>query len=555
MYAIVDSDGNVESLVKGNIEQTVGIGRKEGLVVVPTDTTPVVPPTDRDLAELASELVVNPDKVTPEYAWERVNYLQIDHARVRSMTLEEAHAKILPFMPRLLKPEVVKYPITSGIEEALHELARGNRLTRGLRRYLSNFRDRGWAEGEALSDFGREIYARMEAGDFDGYDEKQKAYYFEATTAVPGEYAPIYRRPQGMVDALLGQNYKTEKDFPFAQVEVLGLSLTPASIWALTDGRQLGLSRRPRPGGLPVWTRGSNVNTCIGASAECIKSCLVWSGRNPADPYNMMLKQARTSALMMEPDAFGKILFEACKQHLGTGRKKITPMVRLNVYSDIPWELVYPELFSELRELQFYDYTKVPDRRPPPNYDLTFSYSGRNETRMFRELARGHKAAVVFLDTDKWADADAPEYSTRRAGLPETFLGYEVIDGDISDVRPLDREIAQGPPPYIVGLKWKAPKANRSRYLYFPAGGGGPVVDPSEIRFAVPVYEVEGRLVAALVPRDEPDVGDEVAAPEGTGTIPPEELQAEGVIASNPRDRRPRKGSAVREELKRKLMR
>jgi len=552
MYAIVDSNGNVESLVKGTMEQAVALGASEGLPVVPAESLDRVPSNASDAISLACELVENPDQVTAEYAWERVNYLQIDHGTVMKMSLKEAHQKLLPFFPRRMKDQDVKYPITPKIGEALDVLSKGQRLTKGLRAMLPRFRERGWVQGEELTDNGVEVAARAAAQDFDGFSEVHDAPYFRETLTAAGEYARAYRTPDGMADAFLGQNYKTGKEFPFAPVEVKGLSLLPASLWAVTEGRLVGLQRRVR-GGLPVWTRGANINTCIGASAECIKSCLVWSGRNTADPYNMSLKQARTTALMMEPDAFGRMLFEACTRHLGTGRREIVPMVRLNVYSDIPWEFVYPELFSELPELQFYDYTKVPDRRPPPNYDLTFSYSGRNESRMRRELGHGRKVAVVFLDTEKWRDAKAPAYSPRAAGLPDTFLGHEVVDGDISDVRPLDWELGEGPPPYVVGLKWKAPKGSKELGVY--GGGGAPDVDPNELRFAVPVHEVDGRLVAMIVPRSEPDLGTDKPAPDKTMIVPGAELQAEGAVASNPASPRPKKGSPLSDKLKRRLMR
>jgi hypothetical protein len=89
------------------------------------------------------------------------------------------------------------------------------------------------------------------------------------------------------------------------------------------------------------------------------------------------------------------------------------------------------------------------------------------------------------------------------------------VDGDISDVRPLD------PAPAIVGLRWKAPSGRRA----------GVYVDPSAeaFTFVIPVYVVEGGastqlgvapnparaqwLVAAVTPRFQPIVHD-VAQPE-----------------------------------------
>jgi hypothetical protein len=149
-------------------------------------------------------------------------------------------------------------------------------------------------------------------------------------------------------------------------------------------------------------------------------------------------------------------------------------MVRLNVFSDIPWELVFPELF-EIVPGVYYDYTKVPWRTPAPNYDLTFSYSGRNFGQMQEELERGRRVAVVFL--------------AKRHKLPSTFMDMPVVDGDISDARPLD------PPGVIVGLSYKVPKKYGEKVR----------VSTTDNVFVVPVHEIDGTLVAAVVPRDQPD--------------------------------------------------
>ena len=110
-------------------------------------------------------------------------------------------------------------------------------------------------------------------------------------------------------------------------------------------------------------------------------------------------------------------------------------MVRLNVLSDVRWELsgipqAHPTLF-------FIDYTKRAARlgKTPDNYRLIFSYSGRPQYRRQNEkaLATGLPVAVVF-----------------RGGLPAKFLGRRVIDGDRSDY--LNATVGTG---CIVGLTAK----------------------------------------------------------------------------------------------------
>jgi hypothetical protein len=145
------------------------------------------------------------------------------------------------------------------------------------------------------------------------------------------------------------------------------------------------------------------------------------------------------------------------------------------VFSDVPWELVYPELFAQV-PVQFYDYTKVPGRRVPKNYDLTFSYSGRNLEASKAELSHGRRLAVVFFRHHKpglWKKAPG--------GFPAKFLGKTVIDGDVHDARPID------PRGVVVGLKYKP-----------PMGAG---IDQRHSVFVVEVQEVDGVYVTAVTPQ------------------------------------------------------
>jgi hypothetical protein len=129
--------------------------------------------------------------------------------------------------------------------------------------------------------------------------------------------------------------------------------------------------------------------------------------------------------------------------------KGLLPCIRLNGSSDIAWEGVaceragvpYKNLFDAFPGVQFVDYTKNAARLKralPANYSLTLSYSGENEAQCREALANGHNVAVVF---------DA---------LPATYWGFEVIDGDLHDLRHLD------PRGVIVGLVPKGAKAKKS---------------------------------------------------------------------------------------------
>jgi len=99
----------------------------------------------------------------------------------------------------------------------------------------------------------------------------------------------------------------------------------------------------------------------------------------------------------------------------------------------------YPNIMEAFSTVQFYDYTKHRNRRDlPSNYHLTFSRSEANNDAALEWLAAGGNVAVVF-DTKK------------GQALPETWNGYRVIDGDLTDLRFLDDKNV------VVGLRAKGP--------------------------------------------------------------------------------------------------
>ena len=117
-------------------------------------------------------------------------------------------------------------------------------------------------------------------------------------------------------------------------------------------------------------------------------------------------------------------------------KQNVKGVVRLNVLSDIAWEKHgIPQQFPELF---FYDYTKRANRlgKTPPNYKLMFSYSARHQYRKQVLQAICH---------------DVPIAAVFKNGMPDEFLGREVIDGDQSDLW----NVHAGK--VVVGLKAKGP--------------------------------------------------------------------------------------------------
>ena len=181
----------------------------------------------------------------------------------------------------------------------------------------------------------------------------------------------------------------------------------------------------------------SGYNVCPKTTPGCTTACIYNGGLTTAWKQIKPSQIAKTRAFFQDQFNFLVMLH---RELFALERRYKDLVCRLNVYSDLPWERLDPELFSKHQSIQFYDYTKLPERalaslRPgwPTNYHLTFSRSENNEADCRQILAAGGNVAVVFP----------------QDRFPAEYLGAPVIDGDVTDLRFLD------PSPVIIGLKAK----------------------------------------------------------------------------------------------------
>jgi hypothetical protein len=191
-----------------------------------------------------------------------------------------------------------------------------------------------------------------------------------------------------------------------------------------------------------VPANGSGVNLCAMAElAKCIDPCLFSAGRGSMS--NVMLARLRKTLYFNQYRAsfMTQIANEIAILRKRAKREGWKLVVRLNGTSDIRWENIPVEtslgaiatsLMKLFRDVQFYDYTKLANRRNiPANYDLTFSYSGvpAYQAQVSKAIEAGERIAVVFRNR---AIVDA------MLASGETFLGLPIVDGDDSDIRHLD---------------------------------------------------------------------------------------------------------------------
>lgn len=215
------------------------------------------------------------------------------------------------------------------------------------------------------------------------------------------------------VGKLLSTNMKLSKD-KLAGYDVTGIQLAPANI--------------------------AGYEVCPSRSKGCSKACIYSSGRGRFTNTQIarikrkllffQYKNTFKSQLIKEITAFVKKCI----------KNNVKPAIRLNVFSDLPYERIFPELFTMFPMVSYYDYTKVKSRldksKLPSNYHLTFSRSeDTSDNEVLEIIKAGFNVAIPF--------------NTKKHQLPKSFLGIPVIDGDMSDIRFLDNKAS------IVGLSVK----------------------------------------------------------------------------------------------------
>jgi hypothetical protein len=208
----------------------------------------------------------------------------------------------------------------------------------------------------------------------------------------------------------------------------------------------------------------SGYQVCPAASPKCSELCLFSAGRGQMHVVqNARVRKTRwffeDRVTFMEQ--LVKDIETAIRQ---SDRVKLIPVFRLNTMSDIRWESVkatrggveYRNVMEAFPSVLFYDYTKLWNRRNiPSNYRLVFSRSETNESFI--------RSQVLFTRTNV-----AVVFNTRKNdSLPSEYMGRQVVDGDLDDLRFLD------PEGVIVGLRAKGRAIRRD--------GAGFVVSASNV--------------------------------------------------------------------------
>ena len=325
-----------------------------------------------------------------------------------------------------------------------------------------------------------------------------------------------WRSAQGMMRSFLGGNEKVNEPRAGVNGNIKGLTLVP--YWrnvqadAVRKAEANAVTMQEFEENFDIDPRNPNgtlaippdSNWCNGSSWACRRACLIGTGNN-YQPMSFKTKFAKSTALKEDPVAFCAMLAMNIDQFQRAQRKAgKQAFVRLNMLSDIPWEIVFPDLFNLFPNVQFYDYTKVGvhKRNIPRNYDLTFSFNGINEGLCREALEVGHRIATVFVSADA---SRTPYKKDQRVTFEEALdhfggvlhkpfgadMDVALVNGNENDFRPID------PAPSVVFLSYKGPK-------------GVPEVEERKIRFesgfavqVVPVRRIQmGDLSVMLTSSD-----------------------------------------------------
>ncbi len=191
----------------------------------------------------------------------------------------------------------------------------------------------------------------------------------------------------------------------------------------------------------------SGYEVCPGRNKECTSLCLNGSGMSILyEDYINKSRIKKTKMFFENREYFVRwVIHEIKLAKIRVEKNGYKFSVRLNNTSDISPTQFYindngvkKNLLEIFPDVQFYDYTKVSNRvklmEKYKNYDLTYSFKGYNLDTCLEMLKNNVRVAVVFKN------------------VPETFMGYPVINGDEYDMRYID------PKQCIVGLKFKVVK-------------------------------------------------------------------------------------------------
>ena len=259
-----------------------------------------------------------------------------------------------------------------------------------------------------------------------------------------------------IIDLVSVQELLTEvKDHDLKKFSsLLSVNSDPKTIKGLKKGYLTGIQY------LAPSTLSGKYNVCKN-SGDCAKACLNFGGRGAFDTNIPKARINRTKLFFEHRDCYFALLIrEILALEKRAKNLFLIPCIRLNGMSDLTWERIRFKghtIFELFPHIQFYDYSKYGFNSRinlPKNYHLTYSYSEKTtEEELHTNLTNKRNVAVVF----NLCINDNRKSCRNKCKCPmiKTYKGFQVIDGDQSDLRFLDPDSG-----VIVGLRAKGEARN-----------------------------------------------------------------------------------------------
>ena len=176
----------------------------------------------------------------------------------------------------------------------------------------------------------------------------------------------------------------------------------------------------------PYNQNAAGVNICPNASKGCAAACLFTAGRGAFNSVQNA-RINKTNFYIQDKSLFiKKLAGEIIKETAKAKKKGEQIAFRLNGTSDLDFVYLL-EKYAGLNVIDLmptailYDYTKligkVKKYLKHPNYYLTFSRAEDNERETMQALQMGANVSAVFSQE-----------------LPNSWSGFDVVDGDVSDL-------------------------------------------------------------------------------------------------------------------------
>mgnify|MGYP003131095705 CR=1 FL=1 len=188
--------------------------------------------------------------------------------------------------------------------------------------------------------------------------------------------------------------------------------------------------------------------------SNCSSCCVGFNGNASIFSSVMESRIKKTLSYFLDKDAFyTNLIYEVNKAIEESKKLGLKPSFRLNAYSDIRFEKdiitdAGKNIFDLFPDIDFYDYTKVLNRKTPKNYQLTFSHHNADFIETTKALESGLNVAMVFEKLPKSINVNG--------------VKYDVVNGDKTDLR-LDEKVNNKN--VVVGLKFKGSKEKLNKAI------------------------------------------------------------------------------------------